>query len=107
MLTGLVAAPVQAQRRSEKEEQEEQKRQKEMMGAPRCAACVPPSCALHWYSHALRSPALTHLHSLPAPLYYCTALTDYKYIMRDEAMVTGGELAKQYERAEDYEDDFM
>lgn len=33
--------------------------------------------------------------------------TDYKHIMRDEAMVTAGELGQKYESAEAYEDDFM
>lgn len=38
----------------------------------------------------------------------CTASTaDYKHIMREEAMVTAGELREKYEKAEDYEDDFM
>ena len=32
---------------------------------------------------------------------------DYKHIMREEAMVTAGELRDKYEKAEDYEDDFM
>lgn len=33
--------------------------------------------------------------------------TDYKHIMRDDAMVTAGELGQKYESAEAYEDDFM
>lgn len=32
---------------------------------------------------------------------------DYKHIMWEEAMVTAGELRDKYEKAEDYEDDFM
>ncbi|PRW58921.1 Coiled-coil domain-containing 25 isoform A [Chlorella sorokiniana] len=34
-------------------------------------------------------------------------MLDYKHIMRDEAMVTAGELGQKYESAEAYEDDFM
>ncbi|KAI7840494.1 hypothetical protein COHA_005793 [Chlorella ohadii] len=34
-------------------------------------------------------------------------MLDYKHIMRDEAMVTAGELGQKYQNAEDYEDDFM
>lgn len=34
-------------------------------------------------------------------------MLDYKHIMREEAMVTAGELREKYEKAEDYEDDFM
>ncbi|PSC73498.1 Coiled-coil domain-containing 25 [Micractinium conductrix] len=34
-------------------------------------------------------------------------MLDYKHIMREESMVTAGELREKYETAEDYEDDFM
>ncbi|KAL4423216.1 hypothetical protein ABPG77_000008 [Micractinium sp. CCAP 211/92] len=34
-------------------------------------------------------------------------MLDYKHIMRDDAMVTAGELREKYGTAEDYEDDFM
>jgi hypothetical protein len=42
--------------------------------------------------------------------FYCLFVSfcpDYKHIMRDEAMVTAGELGQKYESAEAYEDDFM
>jgi hypothetical protein len=35
------------------------------------------------------------------------APADYKHIMREEAMVTGGDLREKYENVEQYEDDFM
>ena len=85
----------------------------------RCAACVPPmlACALcpacgPYCPAAPTNPAaptdsISPPTTLPPHTANCPPHTDYKYIMRDEAMVTGGELAKQYERAEDYEDDFM
>ncbi|KAI3438974.1 hypothetical protein D9Q98_001388 [Chlorella vulgaris] len=34
-------------------------------------------------------------------------MLDYKHIMREEAMVTGGDLREKYENVEQYEDDFM
>ncbi len=59
---------------------------------------------------------------LPFPFWYepCTtvawlplrppppaALPDYKHIMREDAMVTAGEMRQRYQDAESYEDDFM
>lgn len=53
---------------------------------------------------ALRACTGCRNDALPAPAR-CPA--DYKHIMRDDAMVTAGELREKYGTAEDYEDDFM
>lgn len=49
----------------------------------------------------------THQFNLALPTFPPVVAPDYKHIMREEAMVTAGEMRQKYQDAESYEDDFM